>query len=64
MGPAIPAFSPLRGSQPSSFSANSPGEPSRLLKLCLQAAQKDSEARRAKNRQGSAYIGSTLTRGD
>ena len=28
MGPAIPAFSPLRGSQPSSFSANSPGEPS------------------------------------
>ena len=26
MGPAIPAFSPLRGSQPSSFSANSPGE--------------------------------------
>jgi hypothetical protein len=27
MDPAIPAFSPLRGSQPSSFSANSPGEP-------------------------------------
>ena len=25
MGPAIPAFLPLRGSQPSSFSANSPG---------------------------------------
>jgi hypothetical protein len=24
MGPAIPAFSPLGGSQPSSFSANSP----------------------------------------
>jgi hypothetical protein len=26
MGHAIPAFSPLRGSQCSSFSANSPGE--------------------------------------
>jgi uncharacterized protein with PQ loop repeat len=28
MGPAIPAFSPLRASQPSSFSENSSGEPS------------------------------------
>jgi hypothetical protein len=31
MGPAIPAFSPLPGSQPSFFSANSPGEPSAYL---------------------------------
>ena len=31
MGPAIPAFSPLRGSQPSSFSANSPGESAYLI---------------------------------
>jgi hypothetical protein len=30
----------------------------------LQAAQKDPEARRAKNRRAEAYIGSTLTRGD
>ena len=39
--------------------------PSRLLKKSLlQAAQKDPEARRAKNRRAEAYIGSTLTRGD
>jgi hypothetical protein len=31
MDPAIPAFSPLRASQPSSFSANSPGEPNAYL---------------------------------
>jgi hypothetical protein len=31
VGPVIPAFSPLRGSQPSSFSANSPGELSAYL---------------------------------
>ena len=30
MDPAIPAFSPLRASQPSSFSANSPGEASSI----------------------------------
>ena len=35
-----------------------------LKKGLLQAAQKDPEARRAKNRRAEAYIGSTLTRGD
>ena len=33
-------------------------------KLRLQAAQKDSEARRAKNRRAEAYLTSTLERGD
>jgi hypothetical protein len=33
-------------------------------KLCLQAAQKDSEARRAKNRRVEAYSGGTLERVD
>jgi hypothetical protein len=33
-------------------------------KRLWQAAQKDPEARRAKNRRAEAYIGSTLTRGD
>jgi hypothetical protein len=39
-----------------------PGQKSLLQvdeKLCLQAAQKDSEARRAKNRRAEAYFGST-----
>jgi hypothetical protein len=36
MGPAIPAFSPLWASQPSFFSANSPGEPSTYL-ICSVA---------------------------
>jgi hypothetical protein len=33
-------------------------------KLWLQAAQKDPEARRAKNRRAEAYLLSTLMRGD
>jgi len=35
-----------------------------LKKAFFQAAQKDPEARRAKNRRAETYVGSTLTRGD
>jgi len=44
---------------------NIPNEPlAACWKTLLQAAQKDSETRRAKNRRAEAYLAGTLERGD